>query len=388
MHRSQSLLPSDWDPVAAADDVMGKMIAVTPPEVKGAHDSDMVILDKHAYIVCMANNKRPGESARWPEVYAAMAIVNIETLHVEQWMPFAESGQAFENETLPIGACFVPRIIQKNARRLRCFFASEQPGQRQSQMWYRDFDLHSRTFDNRIYKVKVKTALGTYDMQPGHVHRDAVRQGFNREPEDFGLYFIDSFKKFDGNVYAVINNYAGGLESLSAADASLETFEIMGYFFDNDLRLSESAVNRLPDGSWHAICRTESKSDPNYRCTTSADGRTWTHPEPCDVFSPGMASKPTFDKFGQTYYLGWQEAARIDGISRSVFNVDISQDGKTWERKYRFQTKRSFQYPRFYDGNGSIWVCVTEGDADDAPNISRKKRIVFGKLEDVKSLSR
>ena len=105
VHRSQSLLPSDWDPVAAADDVMGKMIAVTPPEVKGAHDSDMVILDKHAYIVCMANNKRPGESARWPEVYAAMAIVNIETLHVEQWMPFAESGQAFENETLPIGAC-------------------------------------------------------------------------------------------------------------------------------------------------------------------------------------------------------------------------------------------------------------------------------------------
>ena len=79
------------------------------------------------------------------------------------------------------------------------------------------------------------------------------------------------------------------------------------------------------------------------------------------------------------YYLGWQESTRIQGVSRSVFNVDVSRDGKTWERKYRFESPKSFQYPTFHEHDGVIWLVVTQGDKD----ASRKECIMFGKLEDV-----
>jgi hypothetical protein len=59
--------------------------------------------------------------------------------------------------------------------------------------------------------------------------------------------------------------------------------------------------------------------------------------------------------------------------------VDISRDGRNWERKYRFETPQSFQYPAFHEHEGAIWLCVTQGDTDP----SRKERIMFGKLEDL-----
>ena len=90
----------------------------------------------------------------------------------------------------------------------------------------------------------------------------------------------------------------------------------------------------------------------------------------------GANSKPTFDRFGGVYYLGWQ--VRAEGRGRSVFNVDVSRDGKAWERKYRFETPKSFQYPTFHEHEGAIWLSVTQGDSDP----SRKERIMFGKLED------
>ena len=60
-----------------------------------------------------------------------------------------------------------------------------------------------------------------------------------------------------------------------------------------------------------------------------------------------------------------------------MFNIDISRDGKTWERKYRFETPKSFQYPTFHEHEGTIWLNVTQGDS----SASRKERIMFGKLE-------
>ena len=93
----------------------------------------------------------------------------------------------------------------------------------------------------------------------------------------------------------------------------------------------------------------------------------------------GTNSKPTFDCFGGVYYLGWQAATRVQGVSRSEFNVDISRGGKTWERKYRFETPKSLQYPTFHEHQGAIWLSVTQGDTD----ASRKERIMFGKLEDL-----
>ena len=84
-------------------------------------------------------------------------------------------------------------------------------------------------------------------------------------------------------------------------------------------------MNRLPDGTWMAICRNDAG---NYHFTTSQDGKTWTVGEQMPFVPNGLNSKPTFDKFGGVYYLGWQENTRIHGCNRSVFNVDISRDGQ------------------------------------------------------------
>jgi hypothetical protein len=122
-----------------------------------------------------------------------------------------------------------------------------------------------------------------------------------------------------------------------------------------------------------------SRSSRTWRSPSSPDGKTWSVGQTLPSVPNGANSKPTFDRFGDLYYLGWQEATRIQGVGRSVFNVDISHDGKTWQRKYRFETPRSFQYPTFHAHDGVIWVCVTQGDRDP----SRKERIMFGKLEDL-----
>ena len=140
--------------------------------------------------------------------------------------------------------------------------------------------------------------------------------------------------------------------------------------------LTEPAVNRLPDGTWLAICRQEN-GDHNYWFCESQDGRTWTTGGEKAFVKQGAGSKPTFDKFNGTYFLGWQELTRIDGVSRSVFNVDVSKDGLNWERKYRFESTKSFQYPTFVEDRGAIWLVVTQGDSDP----SRKERIMFGRLE-------
>lgn len=375
---AEPLVPPNWDPVLAGDQVLDRLIPVTGKEVKGAHDAEMVLVGDRAYIVAEVNDTRAGESAGWPEIYCAMSIVNLKTLQLEQVLPFARSEQKFANESLPVGACFVPRILQINANTLRCYFASEQPGKRQAQTWYRDFDLQTGKFADTIHKAKLKTADGTYDMQPQYFHADAAAQGFKKRPKDFGLYLFDSFKPFDGETYVAINNFAGKQNALAKVNDTFDTFEILGHYNEpQSVQLSESAVNRLPDGTWMAICRND-RGDRNYYFTTSADGRTWSKGKTISAVPNGTNSKPTFDRFGDVYYLGWQEATRIDGVNRSVFNIDVSRDGKTWQRKYRFETPKSFQYPALSEHDGAIWVCVTQGDHSP----SRKERIMFGKLEE------
>ncbi len=368
-----------WEAKAAGDAVLGQLVAVTAPQVKGAHDAEMVLVGGRAYIVAEVNDVRPGESAHWPEVYAALSIVDLDTLTVEQVIPFARSEQAFANHTLPVCACFVPRIIVKDERTLRCYFAAEQPGRGQSQIWFIEFDLVRQAFAPRIHRAMLKTAEGLGDMQPRVFHADAARCGFRRDEVDHGLYLIDSFKRIDGRTYLAINNYVGGQNALAILHDTLDTFEIVGHFNQPaELKLTESAVNRLPDGTWMAICRQEG-GNRNYTFTTSEDGRTWTPGEHRDYVPNGDSSKPTFDCFAGQYYLGWQESTRIDGVSRSVFNLDVSSDGRTWRRKYQFETTNSFQYPSFHEHHGSIWLCVTQGDHSE----SRKERIMFGRLEDL-----
>ena len=372
------LLLPDWDPKQAGDKVMARLINVTAPQVKGAHDAEFVMVKDKAYIVAEANDVQPGEAAAWPFVYVTLSVVNVSTHTVETIIPFAKSGQAFANETLPNGACFVPRIIQKDGKTLRCYFASEEPGKRQAQTYFLDFDIASQTFQKEIHRAKIKTRAGVFDMQPQHFHNEALAAGFTRKPFDFGLYVFDSFKVIDGKTYVALNNYPGGQNGLAVVNDKLDTFEVLGQYNEPfDAKLTESAVNRLPDGTWMSICRQES-GNPNYLFSMSHDGgKTWTRGEPREFVPNGAASKPTFDCFSGIYYLGWQEATKINGVGRSVFNIDVSMDGEHWERKYRFESEKSFQYPSFHPGQGGIWLTVTQGDKDS----SRKERIMFGQLE-------
>jgi hypothetical protein len=375
--KPDKLLPRDWNAKAEADKVMAGLVNTTAPQVRGAHDAEFALVGDRAFIVAEANDRKPGESAGWPFVYVTLSVVNLKTLAVEKTIPFARGEQVFENETLPVGACFVPRIIQKDAKTLRCYFGSEQPKQRQAQMWHMDFDLDRLAFENRIVRTKLKTAAGTFDMQPQYFHDDAVAQGFKRRAMDHGLYLFDSFKVIDGRTYVALNNFPGKQNALAVANDTLDTFEVIGHYNEPQLlQLSESAVNRLPDGTWMAICRQDG-GNSNYTFTTSRDGRTWTRGEHRDFVPNGTNSKPTFDKFKGVYFLGWQEATKVDGVNRSVFNIEVAREGKAWEHKYRFESVKSFQYPAFHEHDGTIWLSVTQGDTD----ASRKERIMFGKLE-------
>jgi predicted neuraminidase len=372
---AQSLLPANWDPALAGDIVMQRLVRVSAPQVKGAHDAEFVCVGERAYLVAEANDVKAGESAGWPFIYATMSIVNLKSLKLERVIDFAKSEQVFENDTLPVGACFVPRILQKDASTLRCYFTSEDPGKRQSQMWYRDFDLKRGEFAPTIHKAKLKTAAGTFDFQPQYFHADAAAQGFTKKASDSSFFIFDSFKRFDGQLHVAINNFTGKQNALALVHDDLATFEVLGHFNEpQSEQLSESAINQVPDGTWMAICRNDKG---NYHFTTSADGKAWSIGKPLPQVPNGANSKPTFDRFGGVYYLGWQEAKRVQNVSRSVFNLDISRDGKTWQRKYRFETPKSFQYPTFHEHEGTIWFCVTQGDSSD----SRKERIMFGKLE-------
>jgi hypothetical protein len=366
---AQRLLPPGWDPVQAGDEVMAGLVKVTAPEAKGAHDSEMVLVGNQAYIVAMLNDERRGETSRYPFIYCALSIVNLDTLEVEAVIPFARSEQAFDNETLPFGACFVPRILQIDATTLRCYFSSRGG---ESQVWFRDFDLKTREFAPTIHRAQIKTAAGVFDMQPQYFHADAAALGFSKSLRRT-LYIIDSFKVFDGRIYTVVNNYGGHQNSLAVLNDDRDTFEIIGHFNDpEELDFSEASINRLPDGTWMAILRSQA-GDRNYAFSESKDGREWTTAEYRDLIPNGWSSKPTFNRFGDIYYLGWQETTRIDDVGRSVFNVEVSRDGRTWERKYRFETRETFQYPTFHEHEGVIWLCVTQG---------AKERIMFGKLED------
>jgi hypothetical protein len=82
--RADSLLPPGWDPLLAGDQVLQRLVTVTAPRVKGAHDAAMALIDGHAYIVAEVNDVKPGESAGWPEIYVSMSIVDLESLVVEK----------------------------------------------------------------------------------------------------------------------------------------------------------------------------------------------------------------------------------------------------------------------------------------------------------------
>ena len=85
----ETLVPDGWDPALAGDLVMERLVTVTAPQVKGAHDAEMVLAGRHAYVVAEVNNVKAGEGATWPEIYCAMSITDLDTLKVEDVISFA-----------------------------------------------------------------------------------------------------------------------------------------------------------------------------------------------------------------------------------------------------------------------------------------------------------
>ena len=369
-----TILPAGWNPKAAADAVLERLVRVSAPQVKGAHDAEFVCVGGRAYVVEHDNDVAPGHGAG-KAMYCVLTVVDLETLDVEKTHLLAKAGQQFANATLPDAEIFVPRIIRKDEHTLRCGFCS-QPSGEQAVTWYRDFDLRTQAFAGSIHKAQLKTAAGVFDMEPRHFHADAMAGGFTKPPVRRGLYIFDSFKEFDGRRYVALNNFEGKQNALAVLLDDFATFEVIGHYNEPQAeQLSESAVNRLPDGTWMAICRNDKG---NYHFTTSRDGRTWSVGAPKPFVPNGLNSKPTFDRFGGVYHLGWQENTKVADCNRSVFNVDVSRDGKTWERKYRFESPHSFQYPTFHEHEGTIWLAVTQSDHKGSSD-----RIMFGRLEDL-----
>ncbi|MFM8803099.1 MAG: sialidase family protein, partial [Planctomycetia bacterium] len=259
-----TILPSGWGPKAAADAVLARLVRVSAPQVKGAHDAEFVCVGDRAYVVEHDNDMAPGHGAG-KAMYCVLTVVDLKTLAVEKTHLLAKPGQAFTNATLPDAEIFVPRIVRKDEHTLRCWFCS-QPATEQAVTWYRDFDLRTQCFAESIHKAKLKTAAGVFDMEPRHFHADAAAQGFVKPPVRRGLYIFDSFKEFDGRRYVALNNFEGRQNALAVLLDDFATFEVLGHYNEPQAeQLSESAVNRLPDGSWMAICRNERG---NYHFTT------------------------------------------------------------------------------------------------------------------------
>lgn len=346
-----------WNPKVRAQEILARMTRVTADNVKGAHDAQMVIAGGKAYIVYEANDVRPGESGEWPYVYSAMSIVDIRENKLLSVLEVARSGQVYTNETLKPGACFVPRILIKDPTTLRVFFASMEPGVRQDETWYIDFDLKTETFSSCIYRLKLETKLGVFLMEPRHFYAQARLDGFTKKERDNAMYLFDIGKQFDGHTYVALNNFGGKQNALGVFNEALDTVRVIGNFNEPQSEgLSESAVNRMPDGSWIAIVRNDS-NNKNYRFTRSSDGVSWTPAEEWPIVQNGSNSKPLLDRFGGVYYLGWQEKP-----DRTRFNIDVSIDFVHWTRAYSFDNAEfSLQYPSLCEADGNIYICGTHG---------------------------
>jgi hypothetical protein len=91
-----SLLPASWDPALAGDIVMQRLIRVTAPQVKGAHDAEFVCVGERAYIVEHDNDVAPGHGAG-AAMYCVLTVVNLKTLKVEKTHLLAKDGQLWRS---------------------------------------------------------------------------------------------------------------------------------------------------------------------------------------------------------------------------------------------------------------------------------------------------
>lgn len=56
---AEPLLPPGHDPVEAGNQVLERLVVVTAPQVRGAHDAEMALVGDRAYIVAEVNDRAP-----------------------------------------------------------------------------------------------------------------------------------------------------------------------------------------------------------------------------------------------------------------------------------------------------------------------------------------
>ena len=183
-------------------------------------------------------------------------------------------------------------------------------------------------------------------MQPAAFYRDAMAQGFTGREKDFGLYQIDSS-----------NSSTAGSIACSITRHMCQTRWDCSTRPGTPSRCSATSTHRPCSGSpkpQSTACltgrgwRSAREGGTQLHVHAKQRRRTWSANQYRDIVTGGCSSKPSFDRFNGVYYLGWQKATRIGGVSRSVFNIEVSRNGATLAaQKYRFETEKSFQYPVF-----------------------------------------
>lgn len=357
-------LGADYSPSAAGDALLEEAITVTAEQVKGAHDSNFVIIGNKAYIVYEANDVQPGENSEWDYVYCAMSIVNIRTGEVEEIVKFSQNMQRYQNETLPHGCTFVPRIVRKDENTLRVFFASEDPGVRQSLTYYIDYDLAAGRFDDSVYRLKLKTPSGEVDFTPAAYYEQAIVAGHNSFNNTNGAFLFDIFEA-DGKTFIALNNFANGQNALARFNDAMDCVEIIGHIGEGtqSLKTTESGIMRKNDGTWMAALREERSGV--YRFSYSDDGINWSYPRIENFARTGTASKPTLDNFNGHYFMSWADS------SRSCMRFMYSTDAVNWTDIVTVYSPTTFQYPSFVMYENHIYFTATAGD---------KESIIFGKM--------
>ncbi len=351
-------------PKAAGHAAMAEMLCISTAEMKGTHDAQYVFANGKAYIVYEANNEMAGDLETYEKEYAALAIVDIDSFTVENVEKFAYGNQVYANVTLPKGSAFVPRVIRKDENTLRFFF-SNIVKDTSAYIYYVDYYLATDTFAENAYRLQIMTSRGEEDFS-AEVYAELFRADGHECLDGYmGHYLFDIFD-IGNTKYIALNNFHCGQNSLAKFNDTYDCVEIIGNIggvFDN-IKTTESGIVQLKDGTWMAILRNET-GDKNYRFSYSKDGKTWSLPRSEDFVKNGTTSKPTLARFGEYYFMGWNE------ISRSLFHIAYSLDAKTWKTLYSFYAPTTFQYPEFNMHNGQMYFSVTTGS---------KEQIWFGKL--------
>lgn len=344
--------------------IFDNRLVISEQKMKGVHDAQFVIVADRAYAVYEANDVMPGESHEWDFVYAAMTVVDIIKNSVIKTVKFAYGERQFKNLKLPHGCAFVPRIIKKDEKTLRVFFASIDEGVRPQLTYYMDYDLEREEFTDEIYVLDILTDRGRMAFTPEIFREVALRAGHACFERSIGAYLFD-IEDYGDVKYICLNNFATGQNALAKFNDGYDCIEILGHIGEgmDGFKTTESGIAKLNDGTFMAVLREEYSKQ--YYFSYSLDGREWTYPIKKAFAADGCNTKPTLNNFDGTLFMS------VAVNDRSCMRLSFGYDGEHWKELLEVQSPTTFQYPSFVYYENEIYYTATTGN---------KEQIVFGKL--------